>query len=610
MGTNFNMERKENAAEGVVFVDSLVALQKAKFDVEPEELEIRTTAPSLIFDPRFKTHIPENLELEKSENRMGRGVLRFCQSLYDRFLEEAEYSALAIIASRVGLIFPTVVQKAMFLEENDFYRPVSVVRVSEGSISGHQTNMPWSELLESNPNLRILEVPAEGLPNINRRPAESVGFWDRQKLGGYEKIGFQLADRFCRYLPSSWSKGDFLLARHNLLLRETALALVAMRYRIWSLEERIPDPEVVSEQELGTIRAMVETIVREFLEPVVVANVIPSLIDIFLTQLVEAIGRYRSSAEYWRTILSASSDKNFKAVLTNILPISHFAALHTACQEHGLPLIAFQHGVGREISTTGWTIQSTYEGNTADYFYSFNHEAAQISSASHFNKAKNIAAGLPAAYWRCDNYRKPASATPPLIFVSTKLYRGNVNYTVGASTNDYRMAEEEWEIVKNVFSRLPYDLLYKPYPNARYLDEDPVVEKISSYPNISVYEFSDDLSFLLPDCRVVIAARATSTIAWCATSGKPFVFIDIPWDKPLRPEARQQFEKAFFVFDASAENFQAELREFLSQPLPDIERKWNEKAGPRRDVIETFFGAGGIGAGTRAAHHIVNNVIT
>ena len=106
-----------------------------------------------------------------------------------------------------------------------------------------------------------------------------------------------------------------------------------------------------------------------------------------------------------------------------------------------------------------------------------------------------------------------------------------------------------------------------------------------------------------------MVARATSTIAWCAVSDKPLVFIDIPWDKPLRQEARQAFEEAFFVFDASSPHFFRDVREFLSQPLEEIESQWQTKAVARKSTVEQFFGCGGKGAGRRAATYIVDNIL-
>jgi len=486
---------------------------------------------------------------------------------------------------------------------------VSVVRVGDAADVGHQTNMPWPQLLARNPKLNVLEVPADAMPDVNRRPAENVGFFDRQKLGGWEKIGFQFAERLIRYLPAAWQKGEFLLVRQNLLLRETALSLVSKGYSFRSLPETFPDPVAVDPAEQNHIRHLVDPLVRVFLEPLVVPQAIPTLVEIFAEKMTEAVSRYVASVDYWRATLAAQVGRNTQAVMTNILPDTYFAALHKACRDIGVPLLAFQHGVGREISSTGWTIQSTYEGNTADYFFSFNQEAAAVSSASPFNKAENIAAGLPAAYWRCNDYRTPARNSPPILFVSTKLYCGNVNYTVGARTNDYRMAEDEFHLAEQVLSRLPHRVLFKPYPNARYLDDDPVVENLKDFSNISVYPYRDDLSFLLPDCRVVVAARATSTIAWCAASGKPFVFINMPWDKPVRDSVRQAFDRAFFMFDAEAEDFAERLTDFLSQPLEIIEELWAEKAAARIDVVERYFGMANKGAGRRAANYIDSHIV-
>jgi len=604
-----NQEAEKPSADRTIFADSVAVLRRHFGGREIPNAEIRTTAPYMILESAYKTYVRHVLEKDRLDERMGPAALQFYTKLYDRFLTDARLREFAFVAARVGTNFPNIVHKAMFLEERDFNSPVDVIKVAESGSGGHQTNMPWAKLLAANPQLKVHDVSAEQLPDINRRPSESVGFLDRQRLGGWEKIGFQVVDRFNQYVPASWTKGDILLVRHNLLLRETALSLVARNYRIRTISEIKPTPSALDDDLVEAIRKVTRPIVEDFLSPFVVPAVVPALLKNFEDQIIEATESYLSGKTIWREKLKLRENGNAAAVLTNMLPFTNFASLHSVCGEMGLPLIAFQHGVAREICESNWIIQSTFEGNTAHHFLAFNEEAVEVSAACHFNEANNVAVGLPAAYWRCHNFRSPASGAAPIVYVSTKLYCGNVNYVIAASTTDHRMAMDEWDLVEKVLSKLPHKVLFKPYPNARYLDEDPIIEKLDEHPNISVFEHRDDLSFLLPDCRIVVAARATSTIAWCATSDKPLVFINIPWDKPIRPEARQAFEDAFFFFDAASQNFHDELKQFLSLSMEEIERLWRAKAAARKETVEKFFGIGGMGAGKRAADHIIENIL-
>jgi len=60
-----------------------------------------------------------------------------------------------------------------------------------------------------------------------------------------------------------------------------------------------------------------------------------------------------------------------------------------------------------------------------------------------------------------------------------------------------------------------------------------------------------------------------------------------------------------FVFDDDNIEFYDKLRDFLSQPIEEIERLWEIKRVYREDMMVEFFSAYDGGAGTRAAHIIL-----
>ena len=65
-----------------------------------------------------------------------------------------------------------------------------------------------------------------------------------------------------------------------------------------------------------------------------------------------------------------------------------------------------------------------------------------------------------------------------------------------------------------------------------------------------------------------------------------------------------------FVFNDNEENFYGDLKEFLSQPLCEIERLWREKKSAREDMIRDYFSlheSGG--AGKRAAQIILREYL-
>ena len=192
------------------------------------------------------------------------------------------------------------------------------------------------------------------------------------------------------------------------------------------------------------------------------------------------------------------------------------------------------------------------------------------------------------------------------MYVSTQLYTGNIQLIRGDS-NDLTMANHEISIIDHVLSRIPHRILYKTYPATRYLDPDPVTLRALGTTNITVFEDNLDLRYLLPDAKVIVTSRATSTLGWCFMSGKPLIFIDIPNSLPLKPEARDALQQSVFLFDSSEPGFLEQLFSFLSKPIKEIEQLYSDMKLKRDVARDAFFQTGGTGAGKRAARLIVES---
>jgi len=593
----------------IVFVDHGAALNYARARGVGADAEFRTASPTLVHDPSFAAlPVDDHLDAGYTPD-LSPATLAFTKDLFARLGANPETEPYAIVAAQIGIAFPSIAHKAMALRERDFDEPVLIVGVDAGSAADdRRLNLPWSELLAANPRARTVTLPAGTFTLTERHLPETEGFLDRQRFGGWEKIGFQLVQALWRKLPFASPRGTFLLLRENLLLRETALHLTYRGYGLRSIKAPPDNPLPLPADISRLLDAAAMPALEAFLGPRVVAKALAPLCDIFLRRLRRDVGTYRASLPYWRELLDGLAACRPRAVLTNMMLTPQVAALHRTCRERGLPVVSFQHGVSRELSHNNWHVQAYFEGNTSDIFYAFNPVAAGLSDGAAFNRARAVPVGLPACYWRCGTFRKPDRRAPPILYASTLLYTGNVNMVAVAGASDIQMAATEIDLIDRVWRRLPHRVLYKPYPETRYLDPDPVTERARAASNVTVFEAGDDLNRLIPDCRVVVSARATSTIAWCATSGKPFVFIDHEHEKPLRAETRAAFERAFFLFDSAAPTFHDDLRAFLSRPLDEIERLWAEKAEARARVLDEFFGVGGPGAGRRAAAHLLETL--
>ena len=156
-----------------------------------------------------------------------------------------------------------------------------------------------------------------------------------------------------------------------------------------------------------------------------------------------------------------------------------------------------------------------------------------------------------------------------------------------------------------MLQKLPHRVTFKTYPDSQYWDESPAIVRAHELSNIDVFYHRKNLRYLLPDVRVILTSRATSTIGVCLMSGKPVIYIDYPDQMPLKPEARDSFAAGMFLFDGGADDFTQQLREFLSRSLDDIEREWCQKSSERQALLRHYFTKPDRRSGAVAARHII-----
>ena len=83
------------------------------------------------------------------------------------------------------------------------------------------------------------------------------------------------------------------------------------------------------------------------------------------------------------------------------------------------------------------------------------------------------------------------------------------------------------------------------------------------------------------------------------------VHIDIPEATPLPSDAREAFAAGVFLFDAGAPDFYYSLRQFLDQPIEQIEALWEKKSMARETLIQQYVSSHKKNAGRRAAREIL-----
>jgi hypothetical protein len=594
-----------NSPTSVVYADSTVAIEQGWQEASDTATIFRSLSPALILDKRNCVTSAEDLWRDNGAEKLAEDSLTFCQQIYDALKTDDRYARMSLAIAQLGILFPTSVRVAMSVRPEDYSNPVTVIQTKSGNEAADRVqNIPWHDILCENSQLHVVDIDISERIDIERHRSESIGFLDRQRLGGWEKIGFQLIQKFWNKVPFASPRGTFFLLRENPLLRETALHLA---YRAFSLKSLTPAPakeDELSKYWIAGLREHIQDPLNVFLSSRLPGPAVKRLSTMFMGQVESAASRYSAGERYWIGELDKRAKDNPKAILTNMLMTPETAALHQVCLDRDLPVIAFQHGVSREINRHNTYIQAYFEGNSADKFYTFNQSAADISDKCYFNKSENVAVGFPTLYLRTGSYRKSAYARQPILYASTQLFNAALNMAAARGCTDTEMAVSELRLVDEVLSQLPHEILYKPYPERRFLDPDPVLEKVDKVENISIYEKGDDLRYLMANSKVVVTSRASSTLGWCVASQKPLVFINYPRQLPLWPKAKEALQKAIFVFDASEDDYLDKLNQFLSQPIADIEEQWSQKAAVRKNVVNELFGCDGWGAGQRAAADI------
>lgn len=389
-------------------------------------------------------------------------------------------------------------------------------------------------------------------------------------------------------LPTFYKSQVGLLSDDNTLIRETALSFTRRGYPIHRLPkfESIPANDPLAKQ------------TREILTPLLgrfIAAWSPSpLRNIVLKEILSAINvelsHYLTAVIRWRAFFDEGS-KHWIGVLANVAKNPEQHALFQVCRERNLFFATFQHGLSREICMYPRYSQSTNEMTTSTHFFCFNEVCAQVARSGTGAKGEAIPIGPPRQILRVGHHRKPTRRLPPVFYVSTNLY-GTLTTVIRGRDTDIDMARTEHDIITKVLAGVQQQILYKPYPDSErlFLDPDPCLTAAKNTENIKVYGDQKDLALLLPDARLIITARATSTLGWCVATRRPVVFIDMPHSLPLLPELRDTFSAGTFLFDSSQPGFHKRLRSFLDRPLEEIEQEHaSTKTKGREYLLNKYY---------------------
>ena len=589
----------------VAFCDSAAGLRTLCDAGLAPSARVRTSAPYLLVNHPDRTEHLEAVISAETAARFKSSIRGFVTRIYDTAISHDATRGYARTLARATALFHRTVYKASCLTEDDFLEPRIVAQVSTGQPdTDSRLNPPWNLLLAGNHQLQVLNVVFQPKPASGPQDIDRLRRWLFRGLG---YLGFRIGQSLSLHAPLLFrhDRVAFVL-KENELVHETAFQLARRRIPLEALGRTRfsglePDPALTIDDHVW---ATIAENYQEHLSRFLCDSARDKCVDLAIEELRQHAVRQAVATQHYSNLLGRESRRAM--ILTNYPGSPEEYGLFIAGHRATIPVIAFQHGISRELNEVHGDLG--VENSSAHLTAVYNETGKRRTDATQFHHGASMAVGFPDKGRRLKHlpvwcFKK----SEPVLYVSMNLYRGTVN-TVSGSYSDLDSCRAETEMIETVLRRLPYRVSYKPYPEAlHYVDPDPVLERARRCDNVTVIEGSVDLRYFLRAASVVVTSRASSTTGWCILSGVPFCFVDVPEQMPLAGEAKDAFKAAFFYFTMTDPDVHTQLRDFLSQPLASIRTQWRQKEAARQQFKQVFIdkptpSAGSVLAGYLTKH--------
>lgn len=574
------------------FCDSLEVLEQAWAAGLPRSARIRTSSPALAmagFAP-----------LESDPARIG-AYWDDGKALTIALFEAAKGIGLpqerALMTARAGLRAHRIFAKALFLTEDDFHQPRLALMADTGNSDGNALlNPAWHSILSANPDFTVASFPAGRGKSAALPPPPSLSY--RLRLFNLAGLGTKVLERFWTRFDCRKGRPRVLIARENELLVEAAFAIGRSGALLRTLGKppKVEAEPMAIDQLIAATHPAIEAFGARWYCP----SAGPGFAAAFREGVQQVASEYGMALPGYRKLLAAEKSRGPSVIVTNFPGTPAMTAMVSAAREAAIPVVAFQHGVTREICANHGTTSVNYENGVADLFLCYNQAAVDVSDGSPFRFGRSVAVGMPAIFNRLGLFSRQ-NRQHPILYVNTAVPAGNVNMLSGG-VSDIDRTRREIALIDNVLGRLPHGVLYKTYPaRDRYTDPDPIPMAARVHANMGVFDRPVDLRYMIGEHRLIITARASSTTSWCMMANRPLIFLDIPDHAPFRPEVREAFAEGNFLFPWEGTTEPEGLVDFLSRPIEEIEKEWKAKAPARQRFRERYLSMAQGRAGVRAA---------
>ncbi len=584
----------------LIITDSAQALERAYPDGPPKGAKLLTSAPAVLRDTRWEARAVDEHIDGKAIADLNEATCAASRQIYEEALA-AGHPATQTLARWPYLNHVLWLKAATLRSDIWDSSGVLLVPVADRHELQWRFSGPLPELLAENSHWMIKEIPVQVSGEAYPKP----GLLLRLRIAGWQVFGYQFFRTLWARLPFGGPVGTAYILRDVDLLRETALnlAFCGFALRELSLPGSVESPELAVDtqaEEIAT-NAFDKHIAPRIDGPAAVAAR-----KVGILALRTDLAAWGSARTYWRRIFPEQSKRKPVVVLSNALMQSQVDALGQVCAERGYPFAMFQHGVTAEISDCVGSYKAIAENTIASVYYVFNPAAQQLHSANYMADGEVVNVGLPQQYRSMAKARQAGvvKTEPPIWYISTALYTGNVGLLHRGVTDDH-IARIEIEVIENILAKLPHRVLFKSYPGLKYSDPDPILKAARKQSNITVEDRAIDLRYLMSRAQVLVTSNATSTLGWCLVSQHPLIYIEQPGITPLSPRVREALESSVLFVDAGQPDYLAQAREILSLPLAEIEALWQARKNTRKQAIEDYFDGGNGNAGRTAAMDLI-----
>jgi len=595
---------------GVVFCDSLQALEWAYNNGLPRSAVIKSSAPAVLLSNKKNIYNVESRWTSTELNKFQNSIPGMSKELFNVALGVTGIEReLALSVSNFAYHFQKIIYKSSCLEEGDFNNPrLFIYTKGECGPAGNIMNSPWDKLIKPNALFSTVQYTLKN-DKWSLLTTQGVSYWQRFKVAGYETIFYRLIIKIMKFLPDWMFAREVIMPNENELNIEIAYSLIFSRVKITEAKlETLPDSKnLYSDKNTVDLYKAIFPIMCKRIEEWVTPSAVEVTKMLFKSHFEKHIEKFNLLVDAWdRSIVSKDNIK--QAVLVNAPGNIKGHSLSFICRKKDILLMSSQHGVTIEISKAHNILDIIFDNSVADVMFSYNSKIVDIEKKIYFNNARHHIVGMPMRLIRMKSAQTINRSTPSFVYISTNLY--HMGFTEKAIT-DYEKAIFEKDIIIKVLSEIPHKVRYKTYPedNRRYADKDPVLKNIRIADNIELFSNKIDMRYLISEHSVFITTGATSTLGWVVMSGKPVVFINQEHNSPLTKDAQISISNGIFVFNNNDKNFHKKLKDFLSQSVDDIERLWQKKKSAREEMIQNYFSEYKGGAGGRAAKIILKEYL-